>query len=128
MELAIPLEFGEQLAFGAAIFSAMMGLMMMIAPGFSLRVLGFSPPDASTAPFSEMRSSLGGFYLGLGASAILVAQPFVYFALGLGFAVAAFARILSILSDRGNTIRNYIFLVVQIVLSALPLGYFFGFI
>lgn len=128
MEFTLPTEWGEQLAFGAAAFTALLGLMMLLAPGFSLRILGFERPDRSTAPYSEMRSSLGGVYFGAGLSAILVAQPFVYFSLGTAFAVAAFARIISILSDQGSTLRNYIFLVVQIVLSALPLGYFFGFL
>lgn len=128
MEFTLPVETGEQLAFGAAAFTALLGLMMILAPGFSLRVLGFARPEQSTAPYSEMRSSLGGFYFGAGVSAILVAQPFVYFALGSAFALSAFGRILSILSDRGNTLRNYIFLVVQIILSLLPLGYFFGFV
>lgn len=128
MEFTLPTEWGEQLAFAAAAFTVLLGLMMVFAPGFSLRVLGFDRPSATTAPYSEMRSSLGGFYFGMGLSAILVAQPFVYFALGAAFGLAAFARILSILSDRGNTLRNYIFLVVQIVLSLLPLGYFFGFL
>lgn len=127
MEFALPIETGEQLAFGAAVFTGLLGLMMLLAPGFSLRMLGFQRPEQTTAPYSEMRSSLGGFYLGAGVSAILVAQPFVYFALGLAFALGAFGRILSILSDSGSTARNYIFLVVQIVLSLLPLGYFFGF-
>ena len=128
MDFTLPAETGEQLAFGAAAFTALLGLMMLLAPGFSLRILGFTRPEGTTAPYSEMRSSLGGFYFGAGLSAILVAQPFVYFALGASFALAAFGRILSILSDRGNTLRNYIFLVVQIALSLLPLGYFFGFV
>ncbi|MBB4065208.1 AGROH133_08824 family phage infection protein [Gellertiella hungarica] len=128
MEFALPVETGEQLAFGAAAFTVLLGLMMLFAPGFSLRILGFALPDGSTAPYSETRSSLGGFYAGLGLAAILVAQPFVYFALGTAYGLAAFARIVSILSDRGTTVRNYIFLVVQIVLSGIALGYFFGII
>lgn len=128
MEFTLPTETGEQLAFGAAAFVVLMGLMMMLAPGFSLRLLGFETPEFSTAPFSEMRSSLGGLYAGLGLAAILVAQPFVYFALGAAFAIAAFARVLSILSDRGATLRNYLLLVVQVGLAILPLSYFFGYI
>nr|WP_316656683.1 DUF4345 domain-containing protein [uncultured Gellertiella sp.] len=128
MEFTLPVETGEQLAFGAAVFIVLIGLTMMIAPGFALRILGFGPPDGRTAPYSEMRSSLGGLYAGLGIAAILVAQPFAYFAVGLAFGVAAFGRILSILSDRGTTIRNYILLVVQILLAALPLCDFFGFV
>lgn len=128
MDITLPTETGEQLAFGAAAFVALVGLMMLLAPRFSLRLLGFETPEFSTAPFSEMRSSLGGIYLGLGLSAILVAQPFIYFSLGCAFALAAFARVLSILSDRGTTLRNYLLLVVQVALAVLPLSYFFGYI
>lgn len=128
MEFALPVETGEQLAFGAAAFVVLIGLMMFLAPRFSLRLLGFETQATGTAPYSEMRSSLGGLYVGLGISAILVAQPFIYFALGCAFAVAAFGRLLSILLDRGANARNCILLVVQALLAILPLGYFFGYI
>ncbi len=49
---------------------------------------------------------MGGFYLGFGLAAILLAQPMVYLALGASFAVAAFGRILSMMSDRGGAVRN----------------------
>jgi hypothetical protein len=50
----------------------------------------------------------------------------VYLALGASFAVAAFGRILAMMSDRGGVVRNLILLVVQIVLAALPLLYALG--
>jgi len=56
-----------------------------------------------------------------------LAQNWIYMALGASFAMAAFARIISLLSDKGSTILNYLLLVVQIVLAALPLAYVFGF-
>lgn len=124
----MPVETGEQLAFGVAAFSILLGLTMMIAPGFALRVLGFAPAEGRSGPYGEMRSTMGGFYFGSGLAAILVAQPFVYFSLGVAYALAAFGRILSILSDGGTTLRNYILLVVQLILAALPLFYFFGII
>lgn len=128
MDFALPVETGEQLAFGAAVFMVLIGLTMMLSPGFSLRLLGFDPPQSGTAPYSEMRSSIGGLYVGFGMAAILVAQPFVYFAIGCAFGVAVLARLLSILVDRGWTIRNLLLLVVQSLLALLPLGYFFGYL
>ncbi|TBY41536.1 DUF4345 domain-containing protein, partial [Rhizobium leguminosarum bv. viciae] len=71
--------------------------------------------------------SMGGFYLGFGLSAIMLAQDWIYMALGASFAMAAFARIISILSDKGSSLVNYLLLVVQIALAALPLLYVFGF-
>jgi hypothetical protein len=73
-----------------------------------------------------LRSSLGGFYLGFGATALLLAQPMVYLAFGASFALAVFGAILSILSDGGATVRNCLLLVVHSVLAALPLMYVFG--
>lgn len=128
MDFTLPVETGEQLAFGAAVFVVLIGLTMLLAPGFSLRMLGFDPPQSGTAPYSEIRSSLGGLYVGLGLAAILVAQPFVYFAMGSAFAMAALARLLSVLADRGRTIRNLLLIVVQSLLALLPLGYFFGYL
>lgn len=128
MEFQLPVETGEQLAFGAAVFTVMIGLMMAFAPGFSLRILGFARPEGSTAAYSEMRSSLGGFYIGTGLTALLMGQPFLYFGLGASFAIAAFARVISILSDRGTTLRNYILLVVQIGLAGLPISYAIGYL
>ncbi len=68
-----------------------------------------------------------GFYLGLGLGAVVLAQPLIYTAFGAAFAMAAFARIVSILSDKGSTYLNYLLLVAQAIIAALPLLYVFGF-
>lgn len=126
MEFYFPTEFGEQLAFGAAAFTALIGLFMMFAPGLTFRFLGLQPRETRPSAYAEGRSTMGGFYLGFGLCAILLAQPMVYLAFGASFGLAAFGRILSIMSDRGNTLLNYILLVVQMILAGLPLGYVFG--
>ncbi|PZU62644.1 MAG: DUF4345 domain-containing protein, partial [Rhizobium sp.] len=43
MEFYFPTEFGEQLAFGAAVVSAIIGLFFMFAPGLTLRAFGLLP-------------------------------------------------------------------------------------
>lgn len=128
MEFYLPTETGELLAFSAAAFTALIGVFMMFAPGLTLRVLGLGSMEHRPGAIAEARSSLGGFYAGIGLSAILLAQDWIYIALGAAFGLAAFGRILSIMSDRGRNPANYPFLVVQIVLAALPLGYVFGFL
>lgn len=128
MELYIPTETGEFLAFCAAIATSLIGLVFLFAPGLAFRALGLDLREGRRGGYAEARSTLGGFPLGLGIAAILLAQPMVYLALGAAFALAAFGRILSMLSDGGNTIVNWVFLIVQIVLSGLPLAYVFGFI
>jgi len=126
MEFYFPTERGEQLAYCAAGFTALVGLFMMFAPGLTFRLFGLQPKDGRLGGLAEARSTMGGFYLGFGLAAILLAQPMVYLALGASFAVAAFGRILAMMSDRGGVVRNLILLVVQIVLAALPLLYALG--
>jgi hypothetical protein len=127
MELYFPTELGEQLAFCAAAFTALVGLFMMFAPGYAYRLLGLEVREGRRGAYAESRS-VGGFYLGFGLAAILLAQPMIYMALGAAFALAAFGRLLSLMSDRGGgAMVNLLLLAVQAVLAALPLLYAFGF-
>ncbi|WP_426240361.1 DUF4345 domain-containing protein [Pararhizobium sp. DWP1-1-3] len=128
MEFYIPTETGEFLAFCAAVVTSLLGLVFLFAPGIAFRALGIDLREGRRGGYAEARSTMGGFHLGLGLAALLLAQPMVYLALGAAFALAAFGRILSMLSDSGNTVVNWLYLAVQIALSALPLAYVFGFI
>lgn len=126
MEFYFPAEFGEQLAFGAAVVSAIIGLFFMFAPGLTLRAFGLLPAGERRDGYALVRSSLSGFYLGLGAAALLLAQPMVYLAFGAAFGLSVFGGILSILSDGGASMRNLLLLVVHFLLAALSLSYVFG--
>lgn len=128
MEFYIPQETGEFLAFCAAAATTLMGLVIFLAPELSFRVLGLSQREGRRGALAEARSTIGGFHLGAGLAAILLAQPMVYLALGSAFALAFFGRILSMMSDGSGGWFSWLFLVLQGVLAALPLGYAFGFI
>ena len=117
---------GEFLAFCAAAVTSLIGLVLLFAPGIAFRALGLDLREGRRGGYAEARSTMGGFHLGLGLAALLLAQPMVYLALGAAFALAAFGRILSMLSDGGNTLVNWLYVIVQLVLSALPLGDLFG--
>lgn len=125
MEFYFPTEFGEQLAFGAAAIAGVIGLLVMFAPGLTLRFFALEPRDMRPDGYGAVRSA-GGLITGISATALLLAQPMVYLAFGAALALAAFGRILSIMSDRGATIRNFLLLVVEVVLAALPIVYVFG--
>ncbi|SCB15360.1 AGROH133_08824 family phage infection protein [Rhizobium lusitanum] len=127
MEFYFPTEFGEQLAFCSAAFTALIGLVMMFAPGYTYRFLRLQVREGRSEAYAEARSA-GGFLAGFGLVAILLAQPMIYLALGASFGVAAFGRILSIMSDRGSVFLNLLLLVVQAILAALPLLYGMGYI
>lgn len=126
MEFYFPTELGEQLAFGAACFSAVVGLFVMLAPGMAFSFLGLQIKEGRREGFAVGRSA-GGFLLGLSLAPLLLAQPMVYLAFGAAVALAAFGRLLSIMSDGGSVLKNIPLLIVQVVVAALPLGYVFGF-
>jgi hypothetical protein len=84
-------------------------------------------PDHPEA-VAEARGTMAGFYLGLGLCCILLAQPWLYIALGFSWLFTAFGRIVSMLSDRGNTLYNWISVVIELVLAGLPLAFSLGFV
>ena len=126
MEFYIPTETGELAAFCAAIVTGLFGLFALFAPGMALKLAGLQPRDGSGEGFAFVRSA-GGFYAGLAIVALMMAQDWIYMAIGGGFALAAFGRILSLMSDRSFTVKNLVMLCVQVLLGGLPLAYVFGF-
>ena len=130
MELAFPwpMTNGEWLAWGSAAVTVVFGLLMFFAPRITLRILRLQTTEAHPEAVAESRATMGGFYLGVGLCALLLAQPFIYMTLGLSWLFTAFGRIVSMLSDRGNTFYNWVSLVLELVLALLPLGFAFGFV
>jgi uncharacterized membrane protein HdeD (DUF308 family) len=123
-----PLSDGEWLAFGSAAVTVLFGIVLLFFPRLSLRALRLQPTEAHPEAVSEARATMSGFYLGTGLTAILLAQPFVYIALGASWLFTAFGRIVSMLSDRGNTLYNWISLVLELALGLLPLAFVFALI
>ena len=126
MEFYIPTETGELAAFCAAIVTGLFGLFALFAPGTALKLAGLQPRDGSREGLAFVRSA-GGFYAGLAIVALMMAQDWIYMAIGGGFSLAAFGRILSLMSDRSFTVKNLVLLFVQVLLGGLPLAYVFGF-
>lgn len=127
MEFYFPTDLGEQLAFCSAAFTALLGIVMMFAPGYTYRFLKLQVHEGRFEAYGEARSA-GGFLAGFGLVAILLAQPMIYLALGASFGVSAFGRILALMSDRGGVLLSLLLLVVQAILAALPLLYGLGYI
>ncbi|MFI0844514.1 DUF4345 family protein [Mesorhizobium sp. IMUNJ 23232] len=131
MELAFPwpMSNGEWLAWSSAAVTVLFGLLLFFAPRISLRILRLQTTEAHPEAVSEARATMAGFYLGLGLCCVLLgAQPFLYMALGVSWLFTAFGRLVSMLSDSGNTFYNWISLVVEVALAALPLAFAFGLI
>lgn len=126
MELYFPTEIPEQLAYFGAVLLALTGLLQFALPATALRIFGFSVGEVTPEGYGAIRSG-GGLQLGLGLTAIFLAQDWTYLALGVASAVATLGRLVSLIFDRGVTARNIAHLLLQIVISVLPLGYVFGY-
>ena len=104
----------------SAAVTVLFGLILLFLPRTSacalLRLQTVARPSGGDA---AGRATMAGFYLGLGLCCILLAQPLLYMALGFSWLFTAFGRMVSMLSDRGNTLYNWISLVIELVLAAL---------
>ena len=121
-----PMSEGEWLAWLVAGVTTLLGLVFLFAPGTALRALRLQTASSAPQAVAEVRGRMAGFYLGLGLSAILLAQPLVYMALGFSWAFTAFGRLVSMLSDGGGRLYNLVLFVVEVALAAVPLLFAFG--
>lgn len=131
MEFAFPWPAtqGEWGAWISALVTVVFGLVLLFAPRIALRVLRLQTREGKPHAIAEARSTMAGFYLGLGICCVLLGnQPFLYNALGFSWLFTAFGRLISMLSDGGNKPFNWMALVVELVLAALPLGFVLGFL
>jgi uncharacterized membrane protein HdeD (DUF308 family) len=127
MEFAFPWPFsqGEWLAWSSAVVTILFGLIALFAPGITLKILRLETRPDHPEALSESRATMSGFWLGVGICCVLLAQPLLYMALGVSWALTAFGRLVSMMSDGGNTPYNWVSLALEIVLAALPLAFAF---
>lgn len=123
-----PVSQGEWAAFASAAVTVLLGLLFFFAPGIALRILRLQPKPEKPWAIAEGRARLSGFYLGVGLTCVLLAQPWLYMALGFSWLFTAFGRILSMMSDGANRPFHWASLAVELVLAALPLAFVFGFL
>lgn len=129
MEFAFPWPTtqGEWLAFTAASATVLLGVLFLFAPGVSFRLFRLAPRPEQPEGYALARANMAGFYLGLGLSAMLLAQPLLYMALGFAWLFTAFGRIVSMMSDHANRPLNWLWLVLDVLLAAFALAFSFGF-
>jgi hypothetical protein len=128
MEFYWPVSTGEWLAWASALITIGFGLLLLFAPRLSFRILRLQTHPNHPEALSEGRGTMAGFYLGLGICCILFAQPMLWVALGVSWGFTAFGRLISMMSDNGNTLFNWISIVMEIALAVLPLAFAFGFV
>ena len=123
-----PMSNGEWMAWGSAAVTLFFGLVMLFLPRLGMRILRLQTLPDHPEAVAEGRATMAGFYLGVGACCILLAQPLLYLALGFSWLCTAFGRLISMLSDRGGTLYNWISIVIELMLAALPLAFALGFV
>jgi Domain of unknown function (DUF4345) len=123
-----PASSGEWVAWTSALITIGFGLLLLFAPGISFRILRLQTHPDHPEALAEGRGTMAGFYLGLGICCVLFAQPLLWVALGVCWGFTAFGRLISMLSDGGNTPYNWISIVIEVILAAMPLAFAFGFV
>ena len=123
-----PMTQGEWLAWTSAAITVVFGLLLLFAPRISFRLLRLTTSERYPNAIAEARSTMAGFYLGLGLCCILLAQPLLYMALGVSWAFTAFGRLIAMMSDSANTPYHWVSILLNIALAAMPLLFAFGFI
>jgi hypothetical protein len=130
MELAFPWPYsqGEWLAWASAAVTVLLGLFALFAPVTALRILRLETKPDHPEAVATARASLAGFWIGVGLSCILLAQPLLYVALGLAWGITAFGRLVSMMSDGGKTLYNAAALAAELLLCAPAVLFGFGLI
>jgi cytochrome c biogenesis protein CcdA len=128
IEFYWPASSGEWLAWASALITIGFGLLFLFAPRLSFRIIRIQTHPEHPEALAEGRGTMAGFYLGLGVCCILFAQPMLWVALGASWGFTAFGRLISMMSDHGNTLYNWISIAMEIGLAALPLAFAFGFV
>ncbi|MBW3096716.1 DUF4345 family protein [Pseudohoeflea coraliihabitans] len=119
----VPSETSELLAWVSALVTIFFGLLLLVAPRLSFRILRIQTVPRHPEAVAEGRGTMAGFYLGVGLCAIVFAQPLLYIALGAGWGFTALGRLMSMLFDRGLTLFNLISVCIEAALAAAPLLY-----
>jgi cytochrome c biogenesis protein CcdA len=128
MEIYWPASQGEWIAWACALTTIVFGLIFLFAPRTAFRIIRITTHQNHPEALAEGRGTMAGFYLGLGLCCILFAQPMLWVALGVSWGFTAFGRLISMMSDNGNTMYNWISVVIEILLAAMPLAFAFGYI
>jgi hypothetical protein len=84
--------------FIGAILTTVLGIGGLLKPLVVAKLVGLTPSEPHG--ISEIRATLGGFFIGLGGFALYSQNTVIYEAVGIGWVGAAIARIFSLIIDR----------------------------
>ena len=95
------------------------GLLSVIAPKSAESFTGLTAPGPRG--ISEIRSVLGGLFVGLGAAALIYQDPSAYGTWGIGYLSIGVVRAGSIVYDKASTASNWGSLGFEIICGVLLL-------
>ncbi len=105
------------LKYVAAIATILTGAVSLIWP---LRVRGFTGLEVvGGRGVTEIRSILGGFFIGLGAAVLLLNDPIAYQTLGITYLVVAVVRTISMFIDKSVVQSNIISVLAEVILGVI---------
>lgn len=100
-----------------AIATILTGAVSLFWP---LKVRGFTGLEVSGGRgITEIRSVLGGFFIGLGAAVIILNDPAAYLTLGIAYLVVAGVRAISMLIDKSVERSNVISVITEVVFGVV---------
>ena len=119
-----PAEPWPQAAFLSVLVLLLAGMVMLAFPRTSGRVLGLAGSEARPGGIGEIRPT-GGFLAGLSlATLMFFDQPVLAAAMGSAMSLSAFARLISLMSDRSTSLLNLLLFIVVVILAVALLSYF----
>jgi hypothetical protein len=95
------------------------GMLSVVAPKAAEKFTGLEAPGPRG--ISEIRSVLGGMFVGLGAAALIYQDPSAYGTLGIGYLGIGVVRAGSIYFDKASTSSNWISLAAEAAFGILLL-------
>ena len=93
------------------------GLVSLIWPRSVQGFTGLTAPDGRG--ITEIRSILGGLFIGLGIAVLVLATREVYQMLGIMYLAIAAVRAISIFVDKSSVQSNWISLAIEIVVGII---------
>jgi hypothetical protein len=113
------MTFLELLQILLAIGTIGTGLISLIRPRAIEGFTGLAAPGPRG--ITEIRAVLGGAFIGLGVSPLILDIPQAYQVLGITYLIIAASRITGIALDSSHTRSNYISLAVEVVAGIILL-------
>jgi hypothetical protein len=107
----------EILKLAVGIATILTGLVSLIWP---LRVRGFTGLDVNGGRgVTEIRSILGGVFVGLGGAVIILNEPAAYSTLGITYLVIAAVRTISMFIDKSVERSNVISVITEVIMGVI---------